>query len=593
MLKDAHQYQISQIFDIDKPVIYTIPKYQREYTWNKGQWDDLFDDLDENANGYYLGSIICLNNSTDILSIQELEVIDGQQRLTTIMLLFAAIYNTLNQFKNKLDDDQKFELLNLRNKIVLKFDKKTIRLRLQDQNKNNDDFIGVLKKIGVSNNGSEPKYAGNRRIYHAYEHFKSRIEKLLEEKNSPVESLINYLQKITAACVVKIEVESYADAFIMFESLNNRGIALSSVDLIKNTLLASLDRNNPDLIDEYYNKWQELLDCLGDDYSAQERFFRYYYDAFHEELKEIHFESVATRTNLIKIYEALIKSDTSSFIKNILISAQKYSHILNRSQDETLKRLNPWFLKLYNIQGAPSYLLLLYLLVKMDILEITEDHIIETVRILICFFVRRNITDIPPTRDLVRIFMSIVSRAKDLKGDAIPNLIKDELKSKVCSDAEFEDKLKNPLYEDNKDATRFILCSLAEKNMTKETWTDLWFVNNKQYVWTIEHIFPEGENIPQPWIDMMGDGDKVLAKEIQQSHVHKIGNLTISGYNSSLGTKIFSDKKERKNADGKYVGYKNGLSLNQDLLETDVWTKELIDRRTVKLANEVLELFTF
>jgi hypothetical protein len=332
---------------------------------------------------------------------------------------------------------------------------------------------------------------------------------------------------------------------------------------------------------------------LGDDYSAQERFFRYYYDAFHEELKEIHFESVATRTNLIKIYEALIKSDVAIFVENILISAQKYAHILNRSQEDTLKKLNSSFKELEHIQGTPSYLLLLYLLVKMEILEITEEHIIEIIRILVCFFVRRNITDVPPTRDLVRIFMSIISKIKGLKGIEILNFIKDELKLKVCSDDDFRDKLKNPLYEDNKDATRFILCSLAEKNMTKEIWTDLWFINNKQYVWTIEHIFPEGDNIPQPWIDMIGNGDKDLAKEIQQSHVHKLGNLTISGYNSNLGNKNFSEKKDRETKEGKIVGYKNGLSLNQDLLGTDIWTKELIDDRTEKLAGQVLELFTF
>jgi hypothetical protein len=345
------------------------------------------------------------------------------------------------------------------------------------------------------------------------------------------------------------------------------------------------------MTDEYYHQWETLLECLGDDYSVQERFFRYYYDAFHDELKEIHFESVATRSNLIKIYEALIKNDVSSFMEKILIAAQKYAYILGRSSDNSLQKLERRFRELEHIQGSPSYLLLLYLLVKKDLLEIQEEHLIEIVRLLVCFFVRRNITDTPPTRDLVRIFMNIIEKIKKSRGIAIQNIVASELKSKICPDEIFREKLANPLYEDNKDATRFILCSLAEFNMTKETWTDLWKYHNKQYVWTIEHIFPEGENIPKDWVEMIAHGDTDKAKDIQQTHVHKLGNLTISGYNSNLGNKIFSEKKERKDNNGNYIGYKNGLSLNQDLVETDTWSKEQIDERTEDIAIQVLDLF--
>jgi uncharacterized protein with ParB-like and HNH nuclease domain len=229
MIKSANQYPISQIFDIEKSVVYSIPKYQREYTWNKNQWDELFDDLYDNNNGYYLGSIICLNNAHDALTIQNLEIIDGQQRLTTLMLLFMALYDGLSIYQNTLDDDQKVELINLKNKIILKSDKKTIRLKLQDQNKNNEDFLGILKKTKIINEGLEPKNAGNRRIYHAFEHFRSRIEKLAGDPAERVKTLIEYFGRINSACIVKIEVESYADAFIMFESLNNRGTPLSSI----------------------------------------------------------------------------------------------------------------------------------------------------------------------------------------------------------------------------------------------------------------------------------------------------------------------------------------------------------------------------
>ena len=82
MIKSVNSYPISQLFDIDSNVVYHVPKYQREYTWTKREWENLFDDILDNDPGYYLGSIICINQSGDALSVQELELVDGQQRLT-------------------------------------------------------------------------------------------------------------------------------------------------------------------------------------------------------------------------------------------------------------------------------------------------------------------------------------------------------------------------------------------------------------------------------------------------------------------------------------------------------------------------------
>ncbi len=78
--------------------------------------------------------------------------------------------------------------------------------------------------------------------------------------------------------------------------------------------------------------------------------------------------------------------------------------------------------------------------------------------------------------------------------------------------------------------------------MTTDTWLDLWHIDNKQFLWTIEHIFPQGDNIPKSWVSMMAGGDEKKAKELQQANVHKLGNLTISGFNSYLGNKSFEEK---------------------------------------------------
>jgi hypothetical protein len=181
---------------------------------------------------------------------------------------------------------------------------------------------------------------------------------------------------------------------------------------------------------------------------------------------------------------------------------------------------------------------------------------------------------------------------KTLSGDSIVKSIREELFGVSATDEAFRNKLEGAIYEENAGVTRFLLCALAEQSMTKETWVDLWKYEGKLFVWTIEHIFPQGDNIPTSWVTMIAGGDEKKAKSIQETHVHKLGNLTISGFNSALGNKSFKDKRDRKDAEGRSVGYKNGLKLNVDLAEADSWSVEKIEARSNVLVGQVLSIFS-
>ena len=111
-------------------------------------------------------------------------------------------------------------------------------------------------------------------------------------------------------------------------------------------------------------------------------------------------------------------------------------------------------------------------------------------------------------------------------------------------------------------------------------------------MWTIEHIFPEGENIPAPWVQMIANGDAVLARQYRASYVHTIGNLTITGYNPNLYNMSFKQKRDRKSKDKtKNIGYKNGLYLNQDVIMKNEWKIEDIKTRTDKLVSILMEMY--
>ena len=246
---------------------------------------------------------------------------------------------------------------------------------------------------------------------------------------------------------------------------------------------------------------------------------------------------------------------------------------------------------LINIGGAPSYALLLFVFEKYDLADNDKVYLID---FLVKYFVRRNITDTPPTRDLDNIFIEIVKKLYN-NGPYDLKIIKDFLldTTRIASDKLFEEKLNGNLYEENSGATRFILCKLEEENnKTRETYVDLWARDDKnKFIWTIEHIFPQGENIPKEWIDMIANGNKDLAQELQSKYAHTLGNLTLTGYNSKLSNMSFEKKRDRVNKDGVSVGYRNGLYLNETIKDLPDWTIENIKKRSADLIEQIVEYY--
>lgn len=599
MIRSAHDYPISQIFDIDSKVVYAIPPYQRAYDWKKGQWETLFDDIQENDEGYFFGSIICINTARTVHGIQRLEVIDGQQRLTTISLLFAALYQSLKKFEKKLDEDQLAELHKLKRKLILKEGNDRFRVIPQIQNTNKDDYCAILSQAGVTRRQfNTPPNAGNRRIFHAFRYFESRVGEMIAKDG--LGEVISFLGKINQSCLVKVEVESNADAYTLFASLNTRGMPLTAIDLIKNKLLATTDEAN---IDAYFEIWRDLLEDIGDEYGVQERFFRHYYNAFKDSLnkpfrsgskKKDPLGSVATKSNLIRIYEKLIgdKDTVEERLGDIRAAGSLYSLMLDRpdrlAEDER-SDMEKRLLDLDKVQGTPSHLLMLYLLRNREHLGVDDVQLQEIIKMLVSFFVRRNLTNIPPTRDLNRLLMAIIDDISSLSKDEVTKTIRKSLWAVSADDRFFRDKLEGAIYEENTGVTRFILCAL-EGSKNKER-RDLWDKKGNVYVWTIEHIFPQGEKIPPKWVKMIADGDEQKAKEIQEKHVHKLGNLTLSGYNGVLGNKSFIDKQNLVDKNGDKVGYNNGLKLNEKVAGKKTWNVEEIEKRTKELADLTFDLF--
>jgi hypothetical protein len=132
------------------------------------------------------------------------------------------------------------------------------------------------------------------------------------------------------------------------------------------------------------------------------------------------------------------------------------------------------------------------------------------------------------------------------------------------------------------------LCKLEEAHQTRENKRDLWAHDtNGRPIFTVEHILPKTENLGSEWVIMLETEQKGNAGDIRERCAHQLGNLTLSGYNSKLGTMEFTKKRDRKNDQGDFIGYRNGLYLNADLASRDDWNEGAIAARTDKMLKEV------
>lgn len=582
VIESAHDYPVHTLLSPDGNLTYRIPPYQREYSWQKPQWEDLFQDLIEADGPHFLGTIITLNQTKDAVSGGVLELIDGQQRMTTLTLLLAAVYAMLNEHRDGLDEDDLVDLVNLRRHLVGK--NGTPRVIPQIQGHNRDDYQAVLADIGLNVDPIKVPYFPLRRVAKCFSYFRGSISKLAESEGiGTVKAAQRVLEAVKQAILVKIEVANHADAFVLFESLNNRGMPLTPVDLIKNYLLAESERMGAMNVDVAFKLWNAMLTNLGDNYATQERFLRHYYNAFKAELPEISNAPLATRTNLIRIYETLLKTNIKSRIEALVTASQIYGRVTCAAEADSLTRLDDSLRQLMRAQGSPSYVLLMWLMSKQSDLSLSEDQVVRVVDRLTSFFVRRNLTGYPQTYGLPRLFMTIIENVSGHVSAEIVDIVAQELREASSSDEEFRSRLEGPIYEENSDVARFILTALSEDAMTKETRTDLWAQENRHYVWTIEHILPQGPNLPDAWKQMLGGAD--AAAQAQEVDVHRLGNLTITAYNSTLGNKSFVAKRDRTDAKGRFIGYRNGLALNASLAAKEVWAVADIESRTKELAS--------
>ena len=624
--------------------IFEIPEYQRPYVWKKDNWEALFSDLTDNNAGYFIGAIICADKPVTTTAYTRLDVVDGQQRLTTLSIFLAAIYNelairkeilkeTLGAEFNDFWEEHSARFSQIKRSLTVKTSDGKFRTRVLPQNEDNrNDYFNILIESGLIKesildyNYSIGKKDGRHLIPRAYEYFKRSVTEYAEGdkgqyKNNLLEQVIKIMEilsKINSSVLVMIKADSHSSANTLFEALNNRGEPLTITDLVKNRLFSSLKEKHASNFEKYRSYWEEeiwkkvfISDEKEISGGEQERFFRHSYNAFrtawNRDLVSGFYLSdnttlpVGKRANLYESYDKMIGLDSLRVFEQIRECAKIYPRLQGEEIDN---RLSPSLIKAYRdlnrINGATSYTLLLYLVKNRKSLNLNTNEDFEKIcRLLISFFVRRRFTDDPPANKLDSIFIGYIDEIEKnhYNGDSICEKLAVWLKAEYKADAnddKFKDKLRGDVYDKKgtNSAIRFVLIKLAERYLGKinvDFWEKARTDKHKKevYIWSIEHIMPQ--TLSTEWKKMLTGGDDAASEKIRDENVNKLGNLTLTSYNSELSNRPFKAKKAAYSKSPLNSGLNSYICQQDD----NEWRAHQIETRTELLIEEILKVFNW
>ncbi|RVZ60121.1 DUF262 domain-containing protein [Helicobacter pylori] len=540
---------------------FVIPIYQRVYSWEKEQCKQLWDDIiktggNDQIEGHFIGSIVFVHDGIYATNYNELLIIDGQQRLTTITLLFIALRDYLNDEDEFLE---KFSRQKIQNRYLINSDEKgdkKFKLILSEPDR--DTLLSLIDEN--KRKPSEPSLK-------IMENFKL-FEEWIRKNTDKLETIFKGLDKLM---VVEISLERGKDnPQLIFESMNSTGKDLTQTDLIRNYILMGLE---PEKQKIFYKKYWRAME---EDFKQNETLFNQFVR---------HYLTIKTREipNINKVYEAFkdYQQKEEIEIEDLLKDLQKYCgyfcRIVFKKEDDD-KGLNKALSFLVDLEMDVIYPLLLELYSDYSDGVLSEQDFTSIIYLTESYICRRAVCGIPPN-GLNKFFPSFtkkIDKKQYLKSveEHFGSLTGNQ---KFPNDFEFKDSfITKELYDRNKTKkkkTRYFLERL-ENFDTEEP------VDTQKC--TIEHIMPQTLNLE--WERDLGENFQA----IHEKYLNTIGNLTLTGYNEKYSNNSFQEKRDMEK------GFKQSpLKLNQSLKDLESFGEKEIEKRANDLADWALKIWTY
>lgn len=547
--------------------IFAIPVYQRNYDWNLVQCKQLLFDIfeagrNDKINAHFIGSIVYVHDDVYTASgLTELTIIDGQQRLTTITLIYITLY----RLAKKLDNPTLVSRIH-KTYLINEFAPETEKLKLKPTENNKEALAYIL------NAEDDDDFKGYSRIIENFNFFKSNIN---------LENFETVQRGLTKLIFVDVALDRQKDnPQRIFESLNSTGLELSQADLIRNYILMGLSRTNQEKV--YKNYWEVIERNAKDEIMNKSRvsdFIRDYLTLINKEIPNkgevyIKFKAQYPTTTVDEL--EIILADMKSLVKyyNKLINPRNELDKEIRTQLEYINRLE--------INVAFPFLMKVYEDYFNNVIE--KQTFVAVLNLVQSFTWRRFILGLP-TNALNKIFMGLYYHKDFDKTEYLMSIQKILLKlsrvQRFPRNTETINVLKEKDVYNIKPKNRTYLLERIENFQNNEP---VLIEGNSDI--TIEHIFPQN---PDPkWKIELGQEEYVFIKE---NYLNTIGNLTLSGNNGKLGNKSFLEKRDM-NIEGKEQGFKfSRLWLNRALKEKSNWNKLEIEKRAEIIADRFMKIW--
>ncbi len=533
---------------------FIVPIFQRDYSWGTKHCQQLWKDVirvgsDPKVKGHFLGSVVYVAAEDNTATITRWLLIDGQQRMTTLTLLLIALRDQMNQAKRNGDDGEEestpeeLDDYYLRNRHGKGDRRHKLHLRRADH----DTLIALL-------DGKDIPDAASERVKENFLFLRDLVAQ------ADVQTVYAGIKKLVVVDVSLTRGQD--DPQMIFESLNSTGVDLTQADLIRNFVLMRLDESSQTQL--YEEHWQPIEQAFGRRYRTEcDKFVKDFLtlkmrpgtplkaaDIYHE-----------FRSYFSRIVE---KRGVDGILSDLRRFGTYYTAFsLGQEKQPALKEA---FARLRSLVEVASPVVLTLYDYHDRAKTLSADEFVEAIELLESFVFRRSVCDMQ-TRSLGQIFASLAYRITENQPllSLKVALYRQGKKRRFPTDTEFREALETRDIYDMR--TCFYLLDRLE-NFSKER------IDTSSF--SIEHVMPQNEDLRTEWRTMLGSDWKT----VQETWLHRLGNLTLTGYNSTYSDRPFTEKKTIAG------GFNDSpLRLNKFIREQSTWDATTIEQRGKQLAD--------
>lgn len=528
----------------NKKMSYQIPSYQRPYAWDKDQISDLIEDLTESYRNdkeaqYFCGSLVIARGANS----ERYDIIDGQQRLTTFTILACVIRDF---YIDNLGAENKDRI---QDSIYDKYDKDKHKLKFLTDEKYQIAFENsVLRENVLQERLKDIKKAqdikDNRYLQNAY-YLKERLKEAISENNIDINDFVSWLY--TKVILTRIECPDEESAIRIFNVLNDRGMPLSPVDILKSSLMQSLDKERREA---FKTTWQEIMSNLKTmGFSMYDTLNAYLYYAIADNPK-------GRLDKELKTYFEKTKQDSIAIIEEIRKFAHHYIEIINTKDKH-----------IYCLRYLPNQIYWRSILCAAKMVDYKDYNKLKE---LLMAYYYQNLIGMATANRFKQVSFNILKAVKDNKSiDEIKNIMRENLK-KYGTTKDYKEWLDDADVYDLKWVKPTLL--LLEYFFKDD---EIGFIEMDNKLHT-EHILPRIPN---------DDWKKIFSDEERDSWTNAIANLTLLRFKKNIQAQNKSYEEKRKIYLNDDVS--TSFTITQDIFKHKKWNVEALEMRENEIKTKI------